>query len=167
MVDFFSVLCYYGIEEDAKEVLNVTINERIRLVREDQPGKLNQTSFGARINLSQRAVSTMESDGCSVTDRNISSICREFHVREEWLRTGEGEMYEAAAPDDVDAFLRAKGVVGLEADLFKAYLSLPEDLRKAFLDYFTRYFEEKAAEQKLPDAPPGDEAKEAIKDDSQ
>ena len=27
------------------------------------------------------------------SDRTISDICREFNVNEEWLRTGEGEMF--------------------------------------------------------------------------
>lgn len=29
-----------------------------------------------------------------LTDAIILSICREFNVNEEWLRTGEGEMFE-------------------------------------------------------------------------
>jgi len=125
------------------------MNERIRALRLSLG--LTLESFGSHIGMSKSGLSQIENGKNGTTDQTIKSICREFHVREEWLRTGEGEMYEDAAPDDVDAFLRTKGVVGLEADLFKAYLTLPEDLRKAFLDYFTRHFEEKAAEQARPD----------------
>lgn len=35
----------------------------------------------------------MENDKNGVSNQTITFICREFGVNEEWLRTGEGEMY--------------------------------------------------------------------------
>ena len=43
-----------------------------------------------------------------VTDQMFKSICREFNVREEWLRNGEGEMFIQMSYDDVIAsFIQA------------------------------------------------------------
>lgn len=54
---------------------------------------LTKTAFGQRIGLSQPSISRLTSGVVPPTNRTIADICREFNVREEWLRTGEGEMY--------------------------------------------------------------------------
>ena len=54
---------------------------------------LTKTAFGQRIGLTQSFVSRLALGVSAPSDRTISDICREFNVREEWLRTGEGEMY--------------------------------------------------------------------------
>ena len=55
--------------------------------------KLNQTDFGKRLSVSQTAVASYESGARVPLETVISSICREFNVDENWLRTGEGEMF--------------------------------------------------------------------------
>ena len=54
---------------------------------------LNQTDFGARIGVRQSTVAGWETGQRIPPDSAIVSICREFHVDEHWLRTGEGEMF--------------------------------------------------------------------------
>ena len=69
-----------------------TINNRIKIIRKN--AKLTQTAFGERIGVTKNAVVNMEIPGRSkISDAYIKAICREFDVREEWLRTGEGEMF--------------------------------------------------------------------------
>ena len=67
----------------------MSIGERIREVRKENGLSLDK--FGARIGLKQAVISLMENGKSTVTDQSIRSICREFHVNEDWLRTGEGE----------------------------------------------------------------------------
>lgn len=55
---------------------------------------LTQEAFGARIALSQSAIAAYEKEFREPSDAIIYSICREFNVREQWLRTGEGEMLQ-------------------------------------------------------------------------
>lgn len=55
---------------------------------------LDQTEFGNRIGVKQGSVSAYEKGIRIPLDSVILSICREFNVNEEWLRTGEGEMFE-------------------------------------------------------------------------
>ena len=68
------------------------INERIRLLRKELG--LNQSDFGNKIGVKQGTVAGYESGARTPLDAVVSSICREFDVNEEWLRTGEGEMFE-------------------------------------------------------------------------
>lgn len=59
--------------------------------------KLSQTAFGVRIGLKKSAISKIESGAYAVTEQTLLSICREFHVSPEWLRTGEGEMFATSS----------------------------------------------------------------------
>ena len=68
------------------------MNERIRLLRKELG--LNQSDFGNKIGVKQATVAGYESGARTPLDAVVSSICREFDVNEEWLRTGEGEMFE-------------------------------------------------------------------------
>lgn len=54
---------------------------------------LTKTAFSKRIGLSQPFVSQLASGDAAPSDRTIVDICREFGVSEQWLRTGEGEMF--------------------------------------------------------------------------
>lgn len=79
----------------------MSINQRIKTLRKEQG--LNQREFGDKIGLGQAGVSRLEQEGTVVIDQNIRLICDTFHIREEWLRTGEGEMMS----DEEDAILEA------------------------------------------------------------
>lgn len=54
---------------------------------------LNQEQFAEKLNLSRSFINQIEVGKRNVSDRTIADICREFHVSETWLRTGEGEMF--------------------------------------------------------------------------
>lgn len=69
----------------------MTQGSRIKQLRKDL--NLTLDKFGKRIGLKKSALSLIENEKNDLTDANAKSICREFNVREEWLRTGEGEMY--------------------------------------------------------------------------
>lgn len=61
---------------------------------------LNQTDFGARIGVRQSTVAGWETGQRIPPDSAIVSICREFHVDEHWLRTGNGKMFTATTRDE-------------------------------------------------------------------
>ena len=67
------------------------MNARIEAVRKHEG--LTQEQFADRINLSRNYLWMLENGSRTPSDRTISDICREFGVREAWLRTGEGEMF--------------------------------------------------------------------------
>lgn len=83
----------------------MTIGERIKEVRKTE--KLTQQEFADRLNLKRNTVGSYEVNVVDPSDRTIKDICDKFGIREEWLRTGEGEMRlgEDAQSEQVAAFL--------------------------------------------------------------
>ena len=71
----------------------MTINDRIRILRKEKLG-LTMDDFGKRIGVGKTAISKIESGDRGVTDQMFTFIVREFHVRPEWLRDGEGEVFD-------------------------------------------------------------------------
>lgn len=74
------------------------MNERLKHIRKAL--KLSQSEFGEVIGIQKSAVSKLERGETSLTNANIKTICREFDVNENWLRTGEGEMFIEKSKDE-------------------------------------------------------------------
>lgn len=80
------------------------MNERIKKIIEKLG--LKKVDFANRLHISQPFASELCSGAKAPSDRTISDICREFGVREAWLRTGEGEMFvQDTQSEQVAAFL--------------------------------------------------------------
>lgn len=123
-----------------------TINDRINDVVRDS--NLTKTAFAKRINVSQAMVSMLCSGSTAPSDRTIADICREFRIREEWLRTGKGDRkiadterdklqrffadVLATAPDERSAFIAAL------ADLPDAFWPLVAELARKYADSFKK-----------------------------
>lgn len=118
------------------------MNDRISLIIKEK--RITKTEFAKRLNVSQAFVSQMCSGVARPSDRTIADICREFRIREEWLRTGEGDMaiadterdklqsffadVLATAPDERSAFVAAL------ADLPDAFWPLVAELARKYAD---------------------------------
>lgn len=76
----------------------MTENERIKEVRKALG--LTQDKFGAKLGVGKTAVSKVENGENSITDQLRLAVCREFRVSEDWLRTGEGDMFVQPAEDE-------------------------------------------------------------------
>ena len=105
------------------------MNTRIEQVRK----ALNKSraSFGEMIGVSGDVINNLERGRVEIKDHMILLICREFNVNEQWLRTGEGEMFN---PRDFEDEL-AK----LTVDLFTEN---SESFKKRFVSALARLTEE-------------------------
>lgn len=66
---------------------------------------MTKTAFADKINVSQPFISQIVAGSARPSDRTILDICREFHVNETWLRTGEGDMFlRRTRNEDLSAF---------------------------------------------------------------
>ena len=74
------------------------MQNRIREVRKAR--HMTQADFGAKIGVRGNTVTGYENGQRVPSDAVIVSICREFHVDEHWLRTGDGKMFTATARDE-------------------------------------------------------------------
>ena len=80
------------------------MNERIKKILEELG--LKKVEIAERLHISRPYASELCSGAKAPSDRTISDICREFGVREAWLREGEGEMFvQDTQSEQVAAFL--------------------------------------------------------------
>lgn len=70
----------------------MTQGEKIKEIRKHLG--LTMEKFGERLGVGKTAISNIENNNRNLTDQMTISICREFNVNEDWLRTGEGEMFK-------------------------------------------------------------------------
>lgn len=82
----------------------MTFGKRIKKVR--RAVELTQQEFGKRIGIKSNSISLIESGSRNASEQVVLSVCREFDVNEEWLRTGEGEMFlPKSRTDEISAFV--------------------------------------------------------------
>ena len=74
--------------------MELNIGERIEILRKDL--SMSRRVFGERLGGSESVIVNIEYDRLKRPDQKESLyklICKEFNVNEEWLRTGNGEMF--------------------------------------------------------------------------
>lgn len=67
------------------------MKDRIKKLRKELD--LTQQAFADKIGMKQNTIAQYEMGRTTPSDAIIFSICREFDVNENWLRTGEGNMF--------------------------------------------------------------------------
>ena len=68
------------------------MNERLKKLRKELD--MTQQEFADSIGIKRSTMATYESGRNEPIDAVISLICKQHGVNENWLRTGEGEMFE-------------------------------------------------------------------------
>lgn len=114
------------------------ISDRVKQLRESL--ELSQSDFASKIYLERSTVSLIERQQRNVTDRTIKDICREFNVNEQWLRTGEGTMFnEIPRESEIGKYIGQ--VLKSDDDFIKnyiiSYMSLDEKSKKIVRDFLT------------------------------
>lgn len=92
------------------------MKDRIKKIRKELD--LTQQKFADRIGVKQNTVAQYEMGRNVPIDSVISLICREFNVNEDWLRTGEGDMFIKPSRNEEMARL-TKMLLNEEEDSFK------------------------------------------------
>ena len=67
------------------------MNKRIKLIRESL--NMTQQEFATLIGSTRTNIAGYEANTRSPSTTVVSAICQKCKINEEWLRTGEGEMY--------------------------------------------------------------------------
>ena len=113
---------------------------------------LTQQQFADRLHITRGAVSNWDLDITSPSDAAVSLICREFNVREAWLRDGTGDMLEQLTEDED----RARFFGGLSKEsaspevlaFIDALRKTPEPAIRAALEFVCNVYESYNALQK-------------------
>ena len=74
------------------------ISDRVRELRIAK--NLTQQEFADKLKIKRSTISNYDIGRSEPSESAISLICREFNVSEDWLRTGEGEMFVPITRDE-------------------------------------------------------------------
>ncbi len=117
------------------------MNERLQELRKEH---LHMTleKFAEPLGVQNSAISKLEKGRTNLTDQMILSICRTYNVNEEWLRTGNGPVFQELPEDDEFAVALSEitNDVLIKSILIE-YSKLDKSLRNAFHDFLIRTLE--------------------------
>lgn len=105
------------------------MNNRIALLRKTL--SLTMEEFGKRVGVTRSAISNIENGKRNLTDQMILSICREFNVNENWIKTGQGEMFTPEPENEFDVFAKNFNLNDFERNFLEKYLKLSKQEREA------------------------------------
>ena len=108
------------------------MEERIKKIR--RMLDLTQQEFASRIGIKRNTIANYEAGRNEPIDSVISLICREFNVKEKWLRTGEGEMFAPAPSSALDALAQERGLTHREYIVLEKFLLLRPEVRADLID---------------------------------
>lgn len=112
----------------------MSIGNRLKRLRKELD--LTQEAFASRIGSVQNTITGYENDRRNPSAPVISLICREFNVNEEWLRTGEGEMFNPEPSNELDALASKFSLSRAEQVFLEKYLKLKREERDNVFDFF-------------------------------
>ncbi len=98
------------------------MNERIKILRNHL--KLSQDSFGKKLGVTGASISRLEKGERNLTTQMIKSICREFNVNENWLTTGEGDMFIELSKSEIAANIVGKLLANEDESIQSIFIAL-------------------------------------------
>lgn len=107
------------------------MNDRLKQIRLDN--KMSQEEFGKKIGIESRShISALEKGNRNITDRIVNDVCREFNVREEWLRDGIPPKHNETGRK-LETYLGqiSKGDDDFIKDLIEVYMELDQTSKDA------------------------------------
>lgn len=111
------------------------MNERIKRLRKALG--FTQQEFAERIGVKRNTIAQYEIGRNKPIDSIINLICREYNVSPEWLQTGEGEMFQPAPQNELEALTKRYGLTAADKVLVEKYINLNPDSRKTIIDFIT------------------------------
>lgn len=88
----------------------IKLKDRFKELRKEL--NVTQQEFADKLKISRNFVAQIEMGSKVPSDRTIDDVCREFNVNEEWLRTGNGDMFVPGIKD--------KQISAMLADVMKS-----------------------------------------------
>lgn len=96
--------------------MSFEINSRVKELR--KAIGLSQESFGNNLGLTRGWVTNIELNKKEIEPLKIDLICRTYNVNSDWLKYGQGEMFEQLSKDEEIAKFVAK-ILNEEEESFK------------------------------------------------
>ena len=114
-----------------------TVADRINRILEAEG--IKKRDLARRLKISDSSVSTMCSGKSNPSGQTITMICKEFGVREDWLKYGKGEMYAKKEPEPLEVLLKHREVpekdLSVVRSVVSAFLELEETSRQEVIKF--------------------------------
>ena len=110
----------------------IVLNERIKFIRKYL--KKTQQEFGILCGKCRRAIAAYESGAVIPDDSFLQLISLKFSINEEWLRTGQGDMFIETMDSMIENLAKKYNLNENDIDIIKNYIQLSEEDRKKFVD---------------------------------
>jgi transcriptional regulator with XRE-family HTH domain len=117
------------------------VNERIKILRSEILG-LTMESFAERLGVTRSAISNIESGRRNVSEQVFRAIIREFGVREDWLRNGEGEALHSSESKEIDELVKRYDLSELDRIILNKWMALSVSQRRVLDDFVLDVFSE-------------------------
>ncbi len=123
----------------------MTINERVKYIRNSI--NLTQEEFGEKLTVAQTYLSQIENGDRDVTEKILKLICLQYNVNENWLRTGEGEIFNKERENKISELLNEYDLGIYGKKILEIYLSLDINQKKVINDFLKKFVDEFQKEQ--------------------
>lgn len=131
----------------------MTQGERIKEARKYLG--LTLEKFGEKLGVGKTAISKLEKGERNLTDQMVKSICREFSISEEWLRTGSGNMRipveDEAAAAVSDLVEKSNPLYDVIKGIMVAYQKLDVPSREVIDQFILDAVSQRGRPQKAPE----------------
>lgn len=111
---------------------------RVREIRKSKKVDLTMEEFGRRLGVTKVAISNIESGNRNLTNTMKLAICREFHVNQEWLETGEGEMFIEINSPELQEMAKKYALDEDAVKLIENFVVMPPEQQRVIIDYVRR-----------------------------
>ena len=125
--------------------MDLDLINRVIEVRKNE--ELNQSQFAERLGLKRTIISLCENGKRYFSERTLKDIAIEFHVNLEWLKTGEGNMYDGETENVILNALQSEyNLDDIDIEIIQTYMKMAPLERQVFKDFIKKIADKKKGE---------------------
>ena len=109
------------------------VSDNIKKLRKELD--LTQQAFADRIGIKQNSIALIESGKRNVSNLVLVTISREFGVRLEWLKTGEGEIFKPRDESPIAQLAADYGLNENDVAAIESFLELSPEHRRGVIEW--------------------------------
>lgn len=99
---------------------------------------MSQGAFGKKLGVTGAGISKIENGKRNLTEQMLLMICKEFLINENWLRHGDGEIFQRKQPDTIEQLGKLYLLDDLDKRIITEYLKLDEKKRSVIKEYIMK-----------------------------
>lgn len=96
---------------------------------------LTMEEFGNNLGVRKTTISSLENGVNNITNQMAKLICTTYNVNEEWLKTGNGSMFNDTKESHLNELAKQYALDDMEIKIVEAFLELSPDKRAAIKEY--------------------------------